>query len=255
MRYEILGPLRVTRDGEEYSLSAHKTEILFAVLLVRANQVVSADQLLTELWDGELPHRACAGLYVYISQLRKFLTRIGKSKSPIQTRSPGYLLNVGPEEFDLFQFQRAVMRGRRQTEAGQAAEGARSLEEGLALWRGMPLGGLRGGPIVRGFAIWLEEARLECIELLVKAQFLEGRHAEVVTRLYSLIADYPLRESFYQMLMLALYRSNRPADALRVYQQARARIIEEIGLEPSRAMRDLHQAILLDDAELARVLP
>jgi SARP family transcriptional regulator, regulator of embCAB operon len=250
MRYEILGPLRVRTDSAEHTVSAPKVEVLFATLLIRANQVVPADQLLTELWDGDLPKRACAGLYVYVSQLRKFLVHVGKVRNPIQTRAPGYLLSVEPGELDLAEFQSAVYKGRRLLESGNSAQAAQALEGALGLWRGTAFGGLRGGPLLRGFTTWLEEARLECSELLVKALLAQGRYQEAVSRLYSLVAENPLRETFYQLLMLALYRSSRPADALRVYQQARTLIIDEIGLEPCRALRDLHQAILLEDTAL-----
>lgn len=253
MRYEILGPLRVQHDGKAYSLSTPKVEVLFSTLLIRSNQVVSADQLLSELWDGELPKRACAGLYVYVSQLRKFLAHAGKAKKSIETRAPGYLLNVEPGELDLTEFQSAVFKGRRLLETGNPAQAAQSLDAALGLWRGSAFGGLKGGPLLRGFTIWLEEARLECSELAVKALLAQGRHQEAVSRLYSLMAEHPLRETIYHLLMLALYRSSRPADALRIYQQARSLIIDEIGLEPSRALRDLHQAILLEDAALDAV--
>jgi DNA-binding SARP family transcriptional activator len=250
MRYEILGPLRVISGDGEFRLSARKMEILLVTLLIRTDQVVSAGQLLTELWDEDPPRRADAGLHVYISQLRKFLAGIRQSKDVIMTRSPGYLLRLGPDELDLRLFHDAMRLGREQLKAGSAAEASGTLESALALYRGPVLGGIQSGPIVASFAAWIEESRLECLEMLIEANLALNRHREVVSTLYSLIAEHPLREAFYQLLMLALYRSGRQADALRVYHRARDIIVHELGLEPCRSLRELHQAILLEDSEI-----
>src|SRR6185503_18952705 len=118
------------------------------------------------------------------------------------------------------------------------------------LWRGPALGDLRAGPIVEGFVTWLAEARLECLEMLADSHLELGRHRELVGRLYSLTAEHPLREAFYRQLMLALYRSERQADALKVYQMARKTLNEELGLEPCRSVQDLQRAILTADDQL-----
>jgi SARP family transcriptional regulator, regulator of embCAB operon len=250
MRYEILGPLRVVAGYEEYSLSARKMEILLATLLIRTNQVVSAGQLLNELWGEEQPRRAAAGLHVYISQLRKFLGGIRDFDGAIVTRSPGYLLQLGSDELDLHGFQEAMSDGRARLKAGAAADAAAALETALSLHRGPVVGGIEGGPIVASFAAWIEESRLECLEMLAEADLALSRHREVVSMLISLVTEHPLREAFYQLLMLALYRSGRQADALRVYQRARDVIVGELGLEPCRSLRELHQAILLEDSDI-----
>jgi DNA-binding SARP family transcriptional activator len=250
MRYEILGPLRVVSDDGEFVLSAHKMELLLATLLIRADHIVSVDQLATELWDGDPPRRAAAGLHVYISQLRKFLVRAGEPVGTITTRPPGYVLYLGAGEFDLLRFQEAIRAGRLRLEAGSAAEAVAILQSALSLHRGPVLGGMPGGPIVTSFAAWVEESRLECLEWLIEASLALNRHREVVSMLYPLIAEYPLRETFHHFLMLALYRSGRQAEALRVYQRAREIIVDELGLEPSRSLRELHQAILLDEHDV-----
>src|SRR5262249_16033889 len=135
------------------------------------------------------------------------------------------------------------------------AEAAVCLEGAISLWQGAPFGGLCGGPIVGGFTTWLDEARLQCIEHLMSAYIAEGRNWEVVSQIYPPIHEYPLRETFYQLLMLALYRSGRKADALRVYQQARTVLVGEIGMEPCRPMRDLYQAILGEHESLQAQWP
>lgn len=250
MRYEILGPLRIIHGGRMFTLRAQKAEVLLAALLVRANQIVPNGVLVRELWEDDPPRRASDGLYVYVCQLRKFLADVSGGRKPIQTRSPGYSLQLEDGDLDLHQFQSAVLAGRRRLERQDWNAAAAAFDRALSLWRDAPFGGLPGGPIVAGFALWLEEARLECLELRMTALVKAGRHREAVNELFSLIAEHPLHEAFYQLLMLALYRSNRQADAVRVYRRARNLIVAEIGLEPGRAMRDLHQAILVADDSL-----
>lgn len=250
MRYEILGSLRVVHGGRESALRAHKAEVLLAVLLVRANQIVPSDTLVRELWADSPPRRASDGLYVYICQLRKFLSGVSGGHRQIQTRSPGYSLRLEDGELDLHAFQAAVLDGRRRLDRQDWDAAVAVFDRALDLWRDAPFGGLPGGPILSGFALWLEEARLECLELRMTALIMSGRHREAVNELFSLTAAHPVHEAFYQLLMLALYRSNRQADAVRVYRRARSLIVDEIGLEPGRAMRDLHQAILVADSSL-----
>ena len=247
MAYQVLGALRVVDDNGSATIGAYKVKTLLGVLLVRANQVVSTDQLLAELWGDTPPRRAVAGLHVYISQLRKFLADHVDRPDPLVTRAPGYLLQVGSEELDLLVFRRLVQRGRSSMRAGRHEEASAAFSSALDLWRGPTLGDLRDGEIIGRFVAWLEELRLECIEMLVECDFVLGRHRELVGFLYDLVSEHPLHEAFYRQLMLALYRCERRADALRVYKSARETLTAELGLEPCRALRDLHHAILLDD--------
>jgi len=249
MRYEILGPLRIIKKGgNRCSLTPRKQVILLAALLVRANQVVSTSQLLTELWGDNPPRRASASLHVYISQVRKALQEEGNQGLPIVTRPPGYVLRARADEVDASEFSQALDQGRQHLTARAYDEAAIVLRFALSLWRGPVLGGLTGGgPIIRSSTAWLEECRLECVELLAEALLARGEYQEGIRLLYSIIHDYPLRETFYRLLMIALYRANRQSDALLIYQQARDVTISELGLEPSQSLRDLHQAILVGD--------
>lgn len=145
------------------------------------------------------------------------------------------------EFLDLVGLGRRLLREQRHEEAGDA------FERGLALWRGPALGDIGQGPVLRSFATRLSEARMECMEMLVDAQLQRGRHREVVGLLYTLAAENPLREAFHRQLMLALYRSERRADALKAYQSARRTLLDELGLEPCTPMQDLHRAILRSD--------
>jgi DNA-binding SARP family transcriptional activator len=250
VRYEILGPLRVTDENGSRSIGAPKIEALLAVLLIRVDQVVALDQLISEIWGDRAPRRATAGLHVYVSQLRKFLHRPGRADSPIVTRFPGYLLRRGVDELDSHMFLRLVDEGRAHAREQRHALAADRFTEALGLWRGPTLNDLRHGPITEGFVTWLTETRLECVELQMDSQLQLGRHREIVGRLYSLIAEEPMREAFYRQLMLALYRSERQADALTVYQTARRTLNDELGLEPGRALQDIQRGILQGDHRL-----
>jgi DNA-binding SARP family transcriptional activator len=246
----VLGPLRVVDEYGSSSISAPKIELLLAALLIRVDQLVPADHLVSEIWDQHPPRRVTAGLHVYVSQLRKFLGRPMRPNSPIVTRPPGYQLELGPDELDAHTFLRLAKAGRQLHREGNFEAAADHFERALALWRGLILGDLQGGQIVNGFVTRLNEERLEIVELMLDARLALGRHRELTGQLYALTRDHPLRESFYRQLMVALYRSERQADALKVYQDARRTLKQELGLEPCRALQELHRAILTGDRNL-----
>jgi DNA-binding SARP family transcriptional activator len=250
MRYEILGPLQVVHNGKTESISAPKTEQLLATLLIRHDQVVTIEQLIEELWGEQIPKRALAGLYVYVSQLRKFLSSAGDGSNPISTHSSGYILRLGTDELDIQLFQELVNSGREYVKERNYQGAIIALESALALWRGPILAVPANGPIGYGFVTWISEVQLECTELLMESRLRLGHHRELIGRLYSLTAEHPLREIFYCQLMLALYRSDRKADALTLYRQARQTLQNELGLEPCRALQDLQRAILSADDNL-----
>jgi SARP family transcriptional regulator, regulator of embCAB operon len=233
--------------GDTVTIRARKMEILLATLLVRAGQVVSLDQLIAEIWNHNPPRRATAALYVYISQLRKLLTRPGESESAIVTRPPGYLLPTGPDDLDLEILKRLVNQGRAAAREQRHAAAAESFGDALALWRGPVLSDLCDGPIITGFVTWLEEVRLECIEKMVEAKLALGFNHELVSFLHTQVAEHPLHEVFYRQLMQALYQCERRADALGVYGMARTVLQQELGLEPGRALRAMQRGILLAD--------
>ncbi|POM23842.1 Regulatory protein AfsR [Actinomadura rubteroloni] len=248
MRYEILGSLRVA-DGE-VTITAPKIEVVLATLLIRSGEVVSVDQLVTEVWGGEPPQRATAALYVYVSQLRKLLPRDENGARPIETRSPGYVLHADEGQLDLHLFQRLVRESRAHVRAGRWDEARVGLEDALGLARGSALATLPGGPVINGFARWVNEVRLECQETLGEMKLRLGRHREMVGVLSGLIREYPLHEPFYGQLMLALYRCDRRADALGVYQTARETLNRELGLDPGRGLREMQRSILAADEVL-----
>jgi class 3 adenylate cyclase len=231
MDFRILGPLEVLSDGQPLDLGGQKQRALLALLLLEANRVVSSGRLIDALWEEEPPETAQKALQVYVSQLRKLL-----GKERLQTQAPGYRLRVEPDELDLARFQHLQEQGR--------------LQEALALWRGPPLAEFAYQRFAQVEIGRLEELRLACLEERIEGDLGEGRHAELVGELEALVQEHPLRERLRTQLMLALYRSGRQAEALEAYQDARRALTEELGIEPGRSLRDLHQAVLNQDSAL-----
>ncbi len=247
MEFRILGPLEVS-DGERLlRLTGAKQGALLALLLLHANEVVSSDRLIDELW-GELPETGANALQARVSKLRKSLAPV--AGEILLTRAPGYLLEVGPGELDVERFERLAGEGRRALAQGDAAGAATTLREALALWRGPTLADFAYEPFAQGEIARLEEARLACHEERLEADLALGRHGELVGELESLVTAHPLRERLRGQLMLALYRSGRQAEALAAYQETRRILVEELGIEPSPPLRELHAAILNQDAAL-----
>ncbi len=244
VRYELLGPLRVVDNENSASLSAKKIEVVLVTLLIKAGQVVSTDQLIAEIWLDDPPRRAIAALYVYISQLRKFLARPDQRASPILTKPPGYLLRLGTDETDLQIFERLLNESRNHIRERQLDQALATLQRANALWRGPALSGVPHGPIIDGLAMWLEHAHLESVEMEVATRLELGQHSTIIADLYTLTTHHPLREIFHQQLMLALYRSGRRAEALQAYHSARRILNDELGLEPCRELKKLQQTVL-----------
>lgn len=231
-------------------ISARKVQTVLAVLVIRSGEMVTRDQLIAEIWGDEPPRRSTAAVHVYISELRRYLSSCASQQSPVVTRQSGYILSREQHEFDFDIFGRLVARGRLAMRRDSHGEAAREFERALALWRGPALGDLRTGPIVEGFAAHLTESRLESVEMLNDCRLALGGHRELVAPLYATIAQHPLREVFYRQLMVALYLSDQQASALRVYQQARKTLDDQLGVAPCRLLRRTHEAILRDGTGL-----
>ena len=235
MEFRILGPLEAIDEGRALPLGGAKQRALLAILLTRANEVVSSDRLIDELWGAEPPATAANTLQYYVSQLRKTL-----GAERIATRPPGYLIRVEPGELDLERFEELLRR-----------RDGESLHAALALWRGAALADFVYEPFAQSEIARLEELRLVTVENRIDADLDAGRHAELVAELERLVAEHPLRERPRAQLMLALYRSGRQAEALASYQTARRVLVEELGIEPGPVLQELERAILRQDPSLA----
>src|SRR5262245_31356899 len=245
MQFRILGPLEVTDDDDRpVPVAGAGQRALLAVLLLHANEVVSSDRLIDQLWDAEPPGSGVAALRVRVSQLRKAL---GLAGDRLETTPAGYLLRVANGELDLDRFTRLL----EEADGAEPAVAAERLREALALWRGAPLADFAYAGFAQQAIARLEELRLAAIERRIEADLALGRHSELVGELRALIDEHPLRERPRGQLMLALYRSGRQAEALDVYRQTRSLLVDELGLEPSPALQELEQAILRQDPTLA----
>jgi DNA-binding SARP family transcriptional activator len=243
VEFRLLGPLEVIDHRRALDLGPGKQRALLAILLLHANEVVSAARLIDDLWPEEAPRTATKSIQVYVSGLRK---QLGEGR--LVTRKPGYLLRVEPDELDGARFERIVSEAR---EAAPERAAAR-LREALALWRGPPLADLADAHFARPEIARLAGLRLAALEHRVDADLETGRHAELVGELEALVAEHPRRERPRRQLMLALYRCGRQAEALEVYHDARRTLVDELGIEPGAELRGLEQAILVQDRSLDR---
>jgi DNA-binding SARP family transcriptional activator len=247
VEFRILGPLEVRTDGRAVPLGGPKPRAVLAMLLLHANRPVSAEQLALALWGDEAPAGAAKTVQVHVSRLRKALD----DTDLLVTTPSGYELRLEPGQLDADRFEQRLAEGRAELAAGRAQPAAAILEEALALWRGRPLDDLSYEPFAQREIARLDDLRVAAFEQLVEAKLVLGRHVEVVGQLETLIDAYPYRERLRAQLMLALYRSDRQADALQVYQDARRQLVEELGIEPGDRLRELERAILAQDPALA----
>jgi DNA-binding SARP family transcriptional activator len=250
MNFRILGPLDVRANGDSLRIGGPKQRALLAILLLSANEVVSRERLVAELWPGEPADALEHALTVVVSRLRKALDRDGSGLSRVVTRPPGYLLRVEPRELDLHCFESLAAEGRQALEGGDAGRAAEMLREGESLWRGRALSDLEFEPFARLEIERLAELRTASVEDRIDAELALARHAALVAELETLVRENPLRERLRAQLMLALYRCGRQADALAAYREARMRLNGELGLNPGPQLRRLEHAILRQDEAL-----
>lgn len=249
MEFRILGPLEVTVGGQSLEVGGARTRAVLALLLVHANQVVSAGRLVEELWAGHPADKAAASLQVRLSELRRALRPAGEADRLV-TQPPGYFLRVKPGESDMMRFEQLTAEGEAALAAGEAATAAQRLDEALALWRGPALADVTLAASVRAEAGRLEERRLAAQESRAEALLACGRHRELIADLDALTAAHPLRERLWFQRILALYRAGRQADALRAYRELRTILVGELAIEPGPELRDLHARILRQDPGL-----
>ena len=247
--YRILGPLEVSADGRLIEIGGPKLRALLVILLLRANESVPRDVLVHELWGDQPPAGAQHSLDVYVSRLRKSLDDV--ADAPVVVTRPGaYSLRLAEGQLDARRFEDLVGQGRAALAANTPGQAAEKLRAALELWRGQALADLANGHGPQVEAVRLEELRLSATEDRIDSDLTLGRHADVVGELDALVAVHSLRERLHGQLMIALYRSGRQAEALEAYQAARRTLVEELGLEPGPALRQLESAVLRQDPSL-----
>ncbi|RZS33987.1 DNA-binding SARP family transcriptional activator [Herbihabitans rhizosphaerae] len=240
--FDVLGPLRVTRDGEPVELGAPQARAVLAVLVLHAGRVISAERLIDEVWGASPPPSARVQLQGLISQLRRSL-RTDAREAFIATGAGGYELRAPVGTRDVDRFEEHVAAARDLISAGDVVEGAARLRTALATWRGRPLDGIEV-PAARQAAEHLSELRLGALEDVVAAELELGEHGSLVGELAALVEENPLRERFRGQRMIALARSGRVPEALDAYREWHSLLVDELGVEPSAEVRAIHAGVL-----------
>jgi DNA-binding SARP family transcriptional activator len=258
MEFRILGRLEVLRDERRLDLGGRRQQALLAFLVIEANRVVSLERLVDELWPGEPPARATAGVQSYVSRLRRILEPERPPAAPARvllTQPPGYRLRVDDHAVDAIRFERLAESGRQALATGDAERARALLGEALALFRGPALEEFAAETFARAEAARLEELRIGATEDRYDAVLALGRHHDVLGDLEAAVGAAPVRERLRGQLMVALYRAGRPADALAAYEDGKRRLGEELGLDPSPALRFLARAIAAQERDLDWRMP
>ena len=235
LEFRILGPLEVAADGVAVPVSGRNQRSVLTLLLLYANETVSSERLITEVWGEQPPPAARAALHNAVAQLRKLL-----GPNVLLTRPGAYVLSIDPERIDLGRFERLT----REARDAAPAERSRALREALGLWRGRAIADSELETFAQEHARRLEELRLAALEEWLEAEIALEHHADAVAELEPLVHAHPLRERMRAQLMLALYRSGRQADALRVFHEGRRLLVDELGIEPGRPLQQLYGQIL-----------
>jgi SARP family transcriptional regulator, regulator of embCAB operon len=256
MQVKVLGPLDVTVNGRSITPTASKARQTLAMLALHAGQLVTVPTLMEELWGAALPRKPLQSVQTYVLILRRMIDEaqadgvVGGAKSVLTTAHGGYMLDISPDDLDIHRYERLAAGGRRAMEIGDYESASRLLRSALDVWRGPALVdvqiGMRLGVKVNG----LEESRLGVIESRIDADLRLGRHHMLLGELAELNARFPMHENLCAQYMTALYRSGRKWRALEVFRRLRETLVDELGLEPSRHVQSVQQAILNSDPTL-----
>jgi DNA-binding SARP family transcriptional activator len=247
MNIMVLGPLQLYVGERIVTPSAPKVRQVLSLLVARSNQVVGMDSLIDELWEEQPPRSAMNTARTYIYQLRKFFAKqFGEESAEwlINTVEPGYLLHLPRATVDATDFDSLITFAQQSLADDQVQQAAEYVAEALGMWNGRPLSNVCLGPLLRSYATHLEDKRIAALELRVRIDLLLGRHRELIAELRPLVAEHPFNEWFHAQLMIALHKSGRRNDALRAYHNVRSLLNDELGLDPSAEIQQVHHDIL-----------
>jgi basic membrane lipoprotein Med (substrate-binding protein (PBP1-ABC) superfamily)/DNA-binding SARP family transcriptional activator len=251
VQFRILGSLSVVGNGRAAALGPPKQRAVLAILLSRIGEIVPTERLIELLWGAVPPRTAEHSIQIYISNLRRAFEPLGGSERLV-TRQPGYVLDVDPDSVDAWRFERLLKEGTRLLEDGDQDAGRSTIREALGLWSGPPLSDFPYEEFAQPIVRRLTEGRLTAVEAYAAASLEAGRITEALDLLTAAVQDDPLRERARELLMLALYRSGRHADALRSFHALRTQLTEEFGVDPSPSIRALYDRILAHDSSLGK---
>jgi DNA-binding SARP family transcriptional activator len=247
MDYRILGPLEAFDGERALSLGGARQRSVLALLLLHPNEALTRDVIVDELWGETPPQTAAKVLQNCVAALRK---EMPDGPERLRTVGTSYVLSLDPGELDRDRFERALTKGRAALAAGEHAEAGEELRRALALWRGAPLCDFTYERFAQEEIVRLQELHVAAVEERIDADFGLGHAEQLVPELEALVARFPLRERLRRQLMLALYRAGRQADALAAYRDARRALLDELGIEPGRALQEVQKAILAQDPTL-----
>ena len=241
----LLGPFEVVVGGRPAPVTGARQQTLLAILALHANEVVSRDRLIEAAWGESPPETVQASLNVAVSKLRRAL-----GGEVLETQAPGYVLRVDDSALDVRRFEQLIKAGEHALAEGEPVRASENLRSALALWRGPPLAEFAYNSFAQAEIARLDDLRLVALEERIEADLNRGRHSVLIGELEALIAQHPWRERLREQLMLALYRAGRQREALEAYKHARRAFVDELGIEPSRELQRLEQAILRQDSAL-----
>jgi DNA-binding SARP family transcriptional activator/class 3 adenylate cyclase len=248
IEFRLLGATRMLVNGIEVPLRATRLRHLLSLLLLHRTEASSVDRLVDELWEGQPPESATAALRVHVSRLRKVLAAVGHDELLV-TRPSGYQLDVDADSLDVKRFEALAARGQRLLVENRPDEAVEQLGAALALWGGQPLADVPHSVSVAAEASRLAELHMTAVEDHIEAHLSCGNHRQVLGELDALVSSHPLRERLWAQRMTALYRAGRQAEALAAYQVLRRTLADELGLDPSPQLAELHDRILTQRVE------
>lgn len=252
LHFSLLGPLRVTSDGEPVKLGGPKERLVLGMLVLSGSEVVSSERLIDALWEESPPDRATATLQVHVSNLRR---RLGHGLPNVITQPPGYLLLTSADTSDVLRFEELASLAREASEQGDLSGAVSLLAEAEGLCRGTPLADLGDSTALVAGRMALAERRAAAEELRITFLLRLGRADEAMPLIDRMLDLHPLRESAWEQRMVALYRLGRQADALASYHRCRERLADELGVDPSPRLQHLEGAILRQDRALDLDVP
>jgi DNA-binding SARP family transcriptional activator len=242
VRFEVLGPVRGWHGDTELELGSPQQRAVLAMLLLARGRQVSLGVLIDGLWEGNVPRSAVGTVRTYVSRLRRRV-------DSIESIGDGYVLRLGSAVLDLDGFEQLLSEARAAGDCHDAARGARLLRDALGLWHGAALAGIPG-PYADSRRVPLTELQVVATEEKLAADIALGEHAAAIAELRALLAEHPFREGLTELLMLALYKSGRQAEALYVFDSVRHGLREELGVDPGPSLRTMHQRVLQADRRL-----
>ncbi|MFD9894015.1 BTAD domain-containing putative transcriptional regulator [Amycolatopsis sp. NPDC059027] len=247
VRFTLLGPLEVLRDGVDHAPTTPKILQLLALLVLRPGKMVHSDSIIAELWANQPPRSVRTTLHTYVYHLRRCIEQnqlAANAETMLVTKPPGYVFRIDPAQVDVHAFTRLQQQGRTLQSQHRHAEAAMTYRAALDLWSGPPLANVHCGPVLSGYTVDLLEQQRGTLHLRFEAEINSGRHLELIGELRSLAAENPLDEALHGQLMRALGRSGRRSDAMAVYRDLRARLTDELGVEPCDELQVLHHDLL-----------